>query len=84
MLEYKAEIHVFINYSNLSVSDFRLTWKLDALKNDSSRVYFLHAEDTRELSLTETYYKDTMKCETALGYLVVSFHVYSILNFGIS
>ena len=57
----------------MSVSDFRLTWKLDALKNDSSRVFFLHAEDTRELSLTETYYKDTMKCETALGYLIVSF-----------
>lgn len=41
-------------------------------------MFFLHTETTREETLTVTYFKDKMKCERALGYLVVSYHLIGI------
>lgn len=50
--------------------DFELTLKFDTLKNDSSRVFFLHDETKREESKIIEAYKDSQKCLPFFGYLV--------------
>ena len=68
-------MNVCIQYDGVGVPDrieFELKIKFDALKNDSSRMYFLHAEKSREETRKEQAYKGIPKCERFFGYLVVS------------
>ena len=53
--------------------DFDVKLKFDSLKNDSSRVYYLHAKSEREEKKTIEVFKDRQKCFSFFGYLVVRY-----------
>ncbi|XP_053374403.1 integrin alpha-8-like isoform X2 [Mercenaria mercenaria] len=66
-------VYTCLLYTGIGVPDkldFELTLKFDTLKNDSSRVYYLHAETAREESKIIEAYKNNQKCFTFFGYLV--------------
>ncbi|XP_052258576.1 integrin alpha-8-like isoform X2 [Dreissena polymorpha] len=50
--------------------DFTLNIKFDSLKNDTSRVYFIHSTGLREESKTLSAYKGKQECFTYFAYLV--------------
>ncbi|XP_052821061.1 integrin alpha-8-like isoform X1 [Mya arenaria] len=66
-------VNVCILFNGVGVPDqmdFQMNITFDSLKNDSSRMYFLHSETTREESKVERAYKGVPKCERFFGYLV--------------
>ncbi|WAR14263.1 ITA8-like protein [Mya arenaria] len=72
-----TKVHITVNvcilFNGVGVPDqmdFQMNITFDSLKNDSSRMYFLHSETTREESKVERAYKGVPKCERFFGYLV--------------
>ncbi|WAQ93469.1 ITA2-like protein [Mya arenaria] len=74
-----TKVHITVNvcilFNGVGVPDqmdFQMNITFDSLKNDSSRMYFLHSETTREESKVERAYKGVPKCERFFGYLVAN------------
>jgi len=68
-------VYACLQYTGIGVPDnmqFELTIKFDSLKNESSRMYFLHSANTRDDVKLIDAVKDKQDCFTFFGYLVVS------------